>query len=224
MKKKILIVDVIIILISLLIFIVFKLSGVVAIIITVLLAMLFHRVFAYQFRMKQEIEDEERKKSIKEQITEVKEEFPGFAHIVNSFAAQVNEFEERQYALKKLITLNEGQKGSYLLERSKEAEQYLVQKCNQLRRCLVVMNVLNKDEIQYEETKKTVDALIKSAENLVEVYSELLTEVNRMGNVLEMNDPGLKKAVEKLKAIRNEETQSLSGLFVVKNEYHERKR
>lgn len=218
MKKKMLIVDVIILLISVLVFIVFKLSGAVAIIIAILLAVLFHGVFVYQFKLRQTIEDEERKQSIKEQIADIKEEFPEFADKVNSFADQVNEFEERQYALKKLIALNEGQKGSYLLERSKEAEQCLVQKCNQLRRCLVVMNVLNKDEIQYEETEKTVDEVIKSAENLVEVYSELLTEVNRMGNALEMNDPGLKKAVEKLKAIRSEETQSSSGLFVVKKD------
>lgn len=222
MKKKMLIVDVIIVLISLLVFIVFKLSGVVAIIITILLAVLFHNVFNYQFKLKQTIEDEERKQSIEEQIAELKAEYPKFGYIIDSFATHAKEFEQRQYALKKLIDLNEGQKGSYLLERSQEAEQCLVQKCNQLRKCLVVINVLDKDETQYQETEKMVQEVIKSAENLVEVYSELLAEVNRMGNVLEMNDPGLKKAVEKLKAIRNEETQLESGLFVVTNKDYER--
>ena len=47
--------------------------------------------------------------------------------------------------------------------------------------------------------------------------SDLLSVVNRMGDDLEMNDPGLSKAVDKLKNMRkNADEPEKLGLFVEK--------
>lgn len=215
-QKKMLIVDVIILLICMGVFTILKLSGIIAIIVTIFVAVVLHTFLNYQFKKKEIIEKEVKQPSLKEQVRRLEKDYPRFEELINRFAHQTIEFEERQKALKKLIELNKGEKGTYLMERSQEAEQFLLQNCNQFEKCLVVLEVLDSDDTEYQENEEAIEEIIEKIENLVDVYSKFLSEVRRMGNGLNLNDPGLKSAVEKLESIRNEaETKPQKGLFVV---------
>ena len=217
MKKKMLIVDAIILLICLIAFVAFKLSGIIEIIVTILVAMVLHVFFQNEFAKQEFIENEQKQPNVKEEVYELKKDFPKFGELIEPFAYQIFEFKERQEALKKLIELNSGEKGSYLLDRSKEAETFLMQKCKQFRKCLVVLEVLDEEDKQYQENKDLAIRITEITKQMVDVYSDLLSVVNRMGDDLEMNDPGLSKAVDKLKNMRkNADEPEKLGLFVEK--------
>lgn len=221
MKKKMLMVDAIILIICLIAFVAFKLSGIIEIIATILVAIICHVFFQNQFAKQEFIENEQKQPSIKEEVYELKNDFPKFEELIQPFAYQIYEFKERQEALKKLIELNSGEKGQYLLDKSKETENFLLQKCKQFRKCLVVLEVLDEEDKQYQENVDVAIRITEITKQMVDGYSDLLSVVNRMGDDLEMNDPGLAKAVDKLKNMKKSaEEPEKSGLFVVtKSDY-----
>lgn len=218
MKKnnKMFITDVVILLVCVMIFVIFKLSGFISIIVTIFVAVMFHTLLSYIFEKKEFIEEEEKQLSLKEQIQRIKREYTIFKRYINQLEEQIIDFERRQNALKKLIELNKGEKATYLLERSKEAEHFLLQKCNQFEKCLVVLQVLDNDDYEYQKNVEALEEILKTTRKMGDAYSELLSEVRRMGNGFNLDDPGITSAVEKLKAIRNEtEEADKNGLFVV---------
>ena len=96
-----------------------------------------------------------------------------------------------------------------------------MQKCKQFRKCLVVLEVLDEEDKQYQENMDVAIRITEITKQMVDVYSDLLSVVNRMGDDLEINDPGLAKAVDKLKNMKKSaEEPEKSGLFVVtKSDY-----
>ncbi len=102
-QKKMLIVDVIILLICMGVFTILKLSGIIAIIVTIFVAVVLHTFLNYQFKKKEIIEKEVKQPSLKEQVRRLEKDYPRFEELINRFAHQTIEFEERQKALKKLI-------------------------------------------------------------------------------------------------------------------------
>ena len=80
----------------------------------------------------------------------------------------------------------------------------------------MVLQVLDCYDYEYSKNIEALEEILKTTEKMVGAYSKLLSEVRRMGNGLNLDDPGITSAVEKLKAIRNEtEEADKNGLFVV---------
>ena len=79
---------------------------------------------------------------------------------------------------------------------------------------LVVLEAIDEDDPEYQMNLQDVENIVKKLKELVNAYSKLLTEVSRMKNGLNLEDPGLTSAVDKLKALRTEDDEEPEGLFL----------
>lgn len=215
-EKKMWIVDVGIVILAISVFVVFKLSGIIAILIAITIAVFVHCFISFKF-MKKEIE--EPKVDFRHEMDKLREQFPDANNFLNMFQKEIGKFLKGQKALEKLITLNDKEKSSYLKERNEEAEQFLQLKLNQLERYLVLLDAVDSDSTEYSKATSDINGILKEVEEMCDAYGSLLYEVSKMRDNFDIKDPGLVNATQKLKSIRErkEEVDSENiGLFVTK--------
>lgn len=213
-RLRLLIVDAGILLISIGGFTIFKLSGTFAIAICIAGAVVAHILGSNRLKKKELIEIEERRQSLTYQVKKLFKNYPKFNWDIQKVNELITEFERKQKALLKLIELNEGEKGTYLVERSQEAKQFCAQQLVKYEKNLVVLEAIDEDDPEYQMNLQDVENIVKKLKELVNAYSKLLTEVSRMKNGLNLEDPGLTSAVDKLKALRTEDDKEPEGLFL----------
>jgi len=210
------IIDVRIVVLAICIFTVFKLSGIFAILITIGIAVSIHCCISFKLIKE---ESEEPKIDFMYEVEKLMEQFPEADDFLDVLYEEIDKLSRSQKALEELIILNDKDKSSYLKECNEEAEQFLQLKLNQLKRYLILLDVVDVDSEEYSKANSDIKGILKEVKEMCDAYNSLLYEVSKMKDNFDIKAPALVNATEKLKAIRErkEEVESEDiGLFVIR--------
>ncbi len=139
------------------------------------------------------------------QLKNIKKNNPDFAHVINTFVAQIDAFVKKEEALMNLIELNNGKAKEFLVSRNNDVQLFLVKNLKKLVKRLIAYSAkTRKNRSESIENEKGVAEILSNNSELIDLYDKLLDEVARMGDDFDLDDPGLQSVIESLQDLRVE--------------------
>lgn len=137
------------------------------------------------------------------ELEKMKKGNPEFANVINHFKHQINSFSRKEDALLKLIELNDDNSKTFLMDRNKDVQIFLIKNLKKFVKCLIVYNAKTKKNRSGSiENDTGISEIFDKNDELIDLYDKLLEEVARMGDDFDLQDPGLQSVIANLQSIR----------------------
>lgn len=216
MKK--LLIDAGIIILMCVVFFVFKVTGIIPILVALLFGIAAHVLLGWLLDKKaeekiiRELDSEaEERICLKDLCLELVNKYSEiFLEEVEKFKTLVSKFDDIKVAILKITKLT-GENSEYVIQASNETEEVMCNIANLLRIKLITLEALDENSEQYKDTQSEVNALLKTAEDTCKEYSNLLTEASKAADN-KIDSAHLKEYSDRLRDLRkrNEKAYNIS--------------
>ena len=227
MRKKKLLSDIFLILLSLLLYVILRVSfgrSLLYIIVVPALALAIHTFAMSYFDKKfakikasEEYEIQRRFKNSEDnlstymtQLQKLSDDNPEFHDVVVLFMRSFYSLSAKQKVLNTLVEMNDDKAKRFLDERNKATQDFILANAKKLLKSLIVYNAqAERNRPKTIAEVNSVREVLESTKDLVDKFDLLLEEVKRMGDDFNPEDPGLLDAIENLQQLRTSRDEAV---------------